>query len=314
MVQWKLQPPQMVQEAAKTGGKNVAIEILMFIAVFLVNFIITFILMVLVGTIAGIAGGISGKTPEQLTAILMGPNVLAVMSLYSTVVAVAVGILFCLWIQKRRPSTLGFVKKDMWKEYGIGLLAGFLMMSAVVGAAVLTGTMKLSLHTVTGSDIAWMLAIFAGFLIQGMSEEILCRGYFMVSLARKKGNIWMAIIVSALAFALLHVLNPGFGLLPFLNLFLFGVFAGVYFVKRGNIWGIGAIHSVWNFAQGNLYGVPVSGTNAGASIWTAESSEAAALWNGGSFGVEGGLFVTILLLAATFGMLCTKQKNAAQLG
>ena len=81
--------------------------------------------------------------------------------------------------------------------------------------------------------------------------------------------------------------------------FLFGVLASLYVLRRGNLWGACAIHSMWNFAQGNLFGAAVSGNRSGPSLLRAEAiaSGSASLWNGGAFGPEGGLAVTLVLLA-----------------
>ena len=53
-----------------------------------------------------------------------------------------------------------------------------------------------------------------------------------------------------------------------------------------SIWGISAIHTTWNFAQGNIFGIKVSGINAQVSLFSFKSSEAGKIINGGSFGLE----------------------------
>ena len=70
-----------------------------------------------------------------------------------------------------------------------------------------------------------------------------------------------------------------------MNLTLFGVFASVYFIKRGNIWGIGAIHSIWNFAQGHFYGIKVSGMDSSCSLLNSVFVDGKDLINGGNFGI-----------------------------
>ena len=86
--------------------------------------------------------------------------------------------------------------------------------------------------------------------------------------------------------------------LAFLNTALFGVFISLYMLRTDNIWGACAIHSIWNFAQGNLFGCLVSGMNVNSSLLISESDLARAVTNGGEFGPEGGLAVTIVLLIA----------------
>lgn len=64
-----------------------------------------------------------------------------------------------------------------------------------------------------------------------------------------------------------------------------------------SIWGIGALHSAWNFTQDHIYGSEVSGAATTVSIFKMESPQEKALINGGSFGPEGGMVVTIIMLA-----------------
>jgi membrane protease YdiL (CAAX protease family) len=294
---WKLKKADMVQEAAQTGGKNVILEILIFIGVFVGATILQYIPVLIIG--------FSG---------LVTYDGLMMFYLYSTVVMTIAAMLFCKLIQKRKMRTLGFKKPGMWKEYGIGLAVGLVMMAGIVLVGVLTGALTLTFNpeAATAAGISSLAFLFVGFILQGMSEEVLCRGYFLVSLARKKGNMWMAVIVNALAFAALHLGNAGIAPLAFVNLILFGIFASVYFVKRGNIWGIAAIHSIWNFAQRNIFGVLVSGNDFGTTLFTSEINESMTLINGGEFGLEGGILVTIVMVIGTIAMLMTKQKDVAE--
>lgn len=318
---FQFKKPDMVAEAAKTGGKNVFVEILMFLGVFLVAQILVAIPInivttpMLLGSEEYMAAALAmdyEKVAEITTEIVMTDKVL-ITNLFSTVLMIITAMLFCKWIQKRKMTTLGYKKPGMWKEYGIGMLVGFGMMAGIVLISALTGALKLQFNSemATGSSLALLAAVFVGFLIQGMSEEVLCRGYFLVSLARKDGKVWMGIIVSSVAFGALHLGNAGLSVLALINLVLFGIFAGVYFVKRGNIWGVAAIHSIWNFAQGNIFGILVSGNDFGVTVFESTINEKMPLINGGAFGLEGGIVTTIVLVVATVVMLQTKQKDIA---
>ena len=79
---------------------------------------------------------------------------------------------------------MGFVKKNALKQYFIGLFIGFLMFSICVGICVVTGTLKYD-GIVIGGNVAFVILFFFGFLFQGMNEEVMLRGYFMVSLSNK---------------------------------------------------------------------------------------------------------------------------------
>lgn len=318
---FQFKKPDMVAEAAKTGGKNIFVEILMFLGVFFVAQILVAIPLNIVTTpmllgseeyMAAVLAMDYEKIAEITTEIIMTDKVL-LTNLFSTALMTITAMLFCKWIQKRKMTTLGFKKPGMWKEYGIGMLVGFGLMAGIVLIGALTGALKLQFNSdiTAGSSLALLAAVFVGFLIQGMSEEVLCRGYFLVSLARKDGKVWMGIIVSSIAFGALHLGNAGVSVLALINLVLFGIFAGVYFIKRGNIWGAAAIHSIWNFAQGNIFGVLVSGNDFGVTVFESTINENMTLINGGAFGLEGGILTTIVLVVATVIVLQTKQKDIA---
>lgn len=150
--------------------------------------------------------------------------------------------------------------------------------------------------TIAPKEINWIfiiLSLFA-YMIQGFSEELLCRGYLMNTISSKKGPL-AGILLNSLFFGALHLLNPGVTILSFANITLVGIFFSLIFYKTNNLWIVGAIHSIWNFFQGPIFGVQVSGLNIFSSVFKSIPIEGKELINGGSFGFEGGLAVTIVL-------------------
>ena len=318
----RFKTPDMVKEAAEKGGKNILIEILMSLGVFIVAQLMSILLMIPVEMVvlftdeAYMAAAASGDVQAiaDATMALVNSNVLVVSQLFITVGPIIVAFLFCKLIQKRKLRTLGFKKSAMVKEYLIGLLVGFVMMLVAVIICLMTGAMELNgiSEGFSAATVGMLFIFFLGFMVQGMSEEVLCRGYMLVSTARKKSQIWIAILVRSLLFAALHLANSGISVLAFINLTLFGVFAGVYFVKRGNIWGVAAVHSMWNFAQGNFFGILVSGNRLGSSVFASTADANKTLLNGGDFGLEGGIAVTIVLLVGIVVLGFVKQRDVAE--
>ena len=229
------------------------------------------------------------------------------ISLFLNIFIIVIPILYCTLLERRRLFTLGFTKKGAISEYLSGLLIGFVMFAAAFGIIYLCGgfvSVKLT------SEIPWgmLVVIFVGFIIQGMSEEVMVRGYYMVSLATN-GNIPLAIFASSVIFAALHLFNSGISVMGIINLILFGILAALYFIRRGNIWGIAALHTIWNFAQGNIFGCLVSGTGFGQSVLETEINHSASLINGGDFGPEGGLAVTIVFVVCIVILYFMKNKE-----
>ena len=228
-----------------------------------------------------------------------------VVSLYGTGISTLVTFAYVRFIEKRKLSTMGFRKNGWLKEYAVGMLIGLSMFSLAVGICLVSGALTFAGVT---NRIPWLMigCYFVGFLIQGMSEEVTFRGYFMVSLSRRS-HIALAAALSSIAFGCAHLGNPGVTALPIVNIVLFGAFEALYIMKRGNIWGVCGIHSLWNFVQGNFYGIQVSGLSKMDTVLNMESS-GSALINGGDFGLEGGLAVTAVLVVSIVVLTFTKPK------
>lgn len=319
----QLTKPKAVIDAANAQkGLHWCLEMLIFLAVFIVGTIIESIVVMPImfviifsnedymNTImSGTFTDIYSKSTE-LTTELMSSIPLLLSTLFATILMTVVVLLFCRLLQKRKMNTLGFVKKGWFKEYLVGLAVGFVIFSVAVGICVLTGALEF--HGISASFSPSILLLFAiGFIIQGMSEEVLCRGYFMVSLARRYPLI-AAVLINSIWFMILHAFNPGLSLLAIINLTLFGIFASLYFIRRGNIWGVCAIHTIWNFVQGNLYGISVSGMGDMTSVLQSTSVSGKELINGGAFGLEGGLAVTIVLATGIVILTFYQKKDMIQ--
>lgn len=185
---------------------------------------------------------------------------------------------------------------------------GLVAICMVIGICAYTGCIKMSINP--ACSLSTIVLFFAGFMLQGMSEEILYRGYLMTSIA-EGGHIVTAVMTSSVLFAMLHVLNPNMTILAFINAFLFGIFAALYMIKRGSIWGIAAYHSMWNFAQGNIFGIPVSGQSRLEAIFDTSCLENTLL-NGGEFGVEGGIIVAIITIISIAILLRMRPRTVPE--
>lgn len=211
-------------------------------------------------------------------------------------------------ISGRSLRTYGFVKKNSVKHYLIGLLVGFGMFGAALLICIVTGACDLSLNP-EGFNPFLLLLIFIGFIFQGNEEEVLCRGHILVSVTRRY-SVVMGIIINSLIFGCLHLFNSGLTVLALVNLVLFGLFMSIVFLRTGNIWMVSAIHTMWNFAQGNIFGVLVSGNDFGGTILVTDPNTSMSIVNGGNFGLEGGLAVTIILVVGiVVAYLCKTSKG-----
>ncbi len=243
--------------------------------------------------------------PYVLFLLLKDANVLGdsamdaekLIILFSCALSALVVVLYCRFAEGRSLYSMGFVRKDAWMHYVKGMAVGFVFFSTVYFALVATGSVTFDGLNSTAS-IAMLLLFFFGFVIQGAQEEILTRGYFMMSLSTRLPAI-AAIVISSFTFSVLHIFNGGFDLLAFVNLTLYGIFLAVYMLRTGNIWGACAIHSIWNFSQGNVYGMSVSGMSImETSLFSSSLVEGKELLSGGSFGPEGGVITSAVTIVA----------------
>lgn len=273
----------LVEEARKTGkGNRVWIELLKFLAVLIsANLIMVFV------------GEIIKKV--FFKELVINEDISMLIQLYESVLGIGLVILYCCVIEKRTIMSMGFMKRNIFKQYIKGVCVGALLISVIVLMGVL-----FSIFVFDGSNSNLnkkiILLFLVGFVLQGFYEELVFRGFLMISIIRKN-TIFVAVVSNSLLFGLTHGLNNGFQVLALFNLILFGIFESIYLLKTGNIWGVSAIHSMWNFIQGDIYGFNVSGMAQSQSMFIFKISNCE-IFSGGTFGLEGSLLTTIVLLSA----------------
>jgi len=173
------------------------------------------------------------------------------------------------------------------KELGIGMLLGFALVAAIVGILWMMGY-----YRVVGAG-TWT-AIFAVVANDGAGafvEEILFRGV-VFRISEEKLGTWIALAISALLFALLHLASANATVTSVVVVGLEGgvLLSAAYVLTRRLWFGIG-IHFAWDFAQDYVFGVGrgVEGLVRGQITGPAPLS-------GGSAGIEGSLLTLLLCL------------------
>ena len=269
-----------------------------------------------VGVPAGILAAISyasrgnaGSVPNALD--MLDPSHLFSLSMAMTIFSTIIFVLYCRHVEKRSLRMIGFLRRGALKQYGLGLAVGFAMFAAIFMLNVITGSVIFEINI---RNVNWTFFIlsFLAFVIQGNSEEVLLRGFLMNSLASKKGVIF-GVIVNSAVFAVIHLFNPGISVLAVVNLALFGLLMSLIYYKTDNIWVISGLHTIWNFAQGNIFGVLVSGMDFGDSMIKTTPVDGKSLFHGGDFGFEGGLSVTVILVVGIYLMMLQLKSDADRL-
>ena len=137
------------------------------------------------------------------------------------------------------PLTSG---KHIAKNYGLGLIFGFLMMTATVMVMRLTGQLTFGGFNLSASGMgAFIFNLFMWFP-QGASEELMFRGY-MIPAFNKRYKVAVGVAVSSILFSAFHSLNPGFTPLASINLVLIAVLFALIYLLTGDIWMTSAMHT-----------------------------------------------------------------------
>lgn len=289
----EIKKPAFMKEAENTKSHSIMGEMIIFIVLYVISIFVEAMALVpgllVYGLIHPISAGI-----EQYNSLLQNRSQwVTVYMLFAEIFLIVLYTGYCKLIEKRPLSSMGFTKRNMSSFYakGIGwsavLLGGAYLICILTGACHFEGV---SAQLVPGYVVFYLI----GYMIQGLAEEVICRGYLLVSLSRRN-SVWYSVILSSGVFMAMHMSNEHVTVLAYINLFLCGLLFGLLFVESGSIWMVAALHSGWNFLQGNIFGISVSGTAKASSVFDSSFTDGWSFMNGGDFGLEGGLAVTIVL-------------------
>ncbi|QLG28303.1 CPBP family intramembrane metalloprotease [Halorarum halophilum] len=223
-------------------------------------------------------------------------------------VAVTLAVLLVArFVDRRRLSDLGLRRERGWlADLGFGLVLGVGLQALVAVVGLAAGWYRLA-GVLVGPPIGLLttLALFVGV---GVYEELLIRGYLLTNLGewfgRHAGSIRaaaLALLASSGVFGAAHLANPGSTAVSTLGITFAGVFLGLGYLLTGRLSLPIGVHISWNYAQGSVFGFPVSGLNVESSLLALEPTGPRVV-TGGSFGPEAGLLGTLALcvgIAAT---------------
>ncbi|MDS6114369.1 CPBP family intramembrane glutamic endopeptidase, partial [Streptococcus pneumoniae] len=198
-------------------------------------------------------------------------------------------------VEKRPIRTLGFYRENFLSNLLKGFSLGLALFLLTLLGLVVLGQYRLESIHLNPYSLAFVVFTIPFWILQGTAEEVVARAWLLPQLASRT-NLKLAILISSLFFTLLHMGNSGLTPLSLVNLFLFGVAMALYLLKTDTVWGVAGIHGAWNFAQGNLFGILVSGQPSGTSLMTFLPQGNQDWLSGGSFGIEGSIMTSLVLL------------------
>ena len=186
------------------------------------------------------------------------------------------------------------------KGWGRSLLRGalFVVFLYVVGFGL---SLLLGAVEVVGflfSPISLLVSLLLYFFV-AVTEEVIGRGFILGRMLDGGINKFVALFISAVLFSLMHLFNPNFAFVPFLNIMLAGCFLGASYIYTRNLCFPIALHWFWNWIQGSVLGYKVSGNEFSNENLLILHFPEENLINGGTFGFEGSILCSLLLVLGT---------------
>lgn len=253
--------------------------------------VISFPAVAMVGTGVGMAYqklGLAPNTPEKMFgAVLMA---VAVILTYKAIKR---------WIERAPDRELEWA--GALKELGAGLLVGFVLFSAMTGIVALLGGFEV-LGFRGGMGQIWTYLAIA--IVSGVLEETLFRGILQRHLEAMLGS-WAALAITSALFGLGHIGNEDASWFSSLAIALeAGILLGAAYMLTRRLWLAIGIHAAWNFTQGWVFSVPVSGGEAPLGLLI--TRRVGPDWlTGGDFGLEAS--VVAMVVATLAGVLMLRR-------
>jgi membrane protease YdiL (CAAX protease family) len=227
-------------------------------------------------------------------------------------------------IEKRPNSVYGLGGQRKLSNFFAGLAWGVACLSLLVLTLWRTGLLAIDSRLLFGAEAlrygaTWLVI----FLLVGLLEEYLTRGYVLFTLSRglagiyswlfktrhsKAFGFWTAAIVLSLLFGLGHGNNPGESPIGLLSAGLASLVFCLSLWRTGSLWWAIGFHASWDWAQSFLYGVADSGLMV-QHHFLATHPLGRPLMSGGSTGPEGSVFVLPVLALISLIIIFTLPRS-----
>lgn len=251
----------------------------------------------LVAMLIGVAVFALGVT----ISVLAAQNMPRIPGLSSTVKFDLIAAVVLVILYKSVIRHLGEHPRDDLRTAGalppllIGLGAGFIVFSVVVAIAAAMGVYRI---TGEGDLNGFLSALVAAAIFPAISEEMLFRGVLFRWL-EEFGGSWVALLLTSAFFGAAHLSNPNASWIAAVGIaFEAGVMLGGAYMLTRSLWLPMGIHAAWNFTQGEIYDIPVSGTDVHGVVTARLCCNP--LLTGAGFGLEASIIA--IVVATLFGL------------
>jgi hypothetical protein len=241
---------------------------------------------------------------------------------------VAVSWLCLKFLERMKLSALGFALHGGWfSDVLKGCAMAAMMIALVVLLQVIGGGSRLRFNPVLfreqGNDWAgvWIIVSDVGaalvlLILAGAFEELVFRGYAFQTLLRGAPAI-VPVLLFSIYFGWAHWDNPNRTLFSTANTALAGIWLSIAYLRTRSLWFPTALHFAWNWTMGAFFGIPISGQRIPPHPILVSTSGEPVWLTGGSYGSEGGVAATVVLIIAIVviwrapGLRVSPEMNAA---
>lgn len=252
-----------------------------------------------IGSTLVITAWLGSLFPLRQTGLTDGPLAVLV-GLFVAAVTIAVYSGFVRWIERGTDGDLPFDHSAL-PQLATGLGIGFALFCVAALAVMLLGGLRIEGGSGSLGDLSQMAGIA---VFSGVTEELFFRGVMFRFLERAGGSI-LALVVTAGLFGAAHLVNPDATLVAAVAIVLeAGVMLAAIYMLTRNLWTAIGLHAGWNFTQGYVFSLPVSGGGAPDGLLVTARSGPEWL-TGGAFGLEASL-VTVIVVTL-FGLAVLAQ-------
>jgi membrane protease YdiL (CAAX protease family) len=196
---------------------------------------------------------------------------------------------------------LGEPKRDDLRLEGaarplvLGVLGGLAVFSVIVAVAAALGVYRI---TGEGNSRDLVHALILAAIFPAISEEMIFRG-ILFRWIEQFGGSWAALFVTSVFFGAAHLFNPHASPVAAVGIAVeAGLMLGAAYMLTRSLWLAMGIHGAWNFAQGEIYDIPVSGTRSDGLVQAKLNGPP--LLTGAGFGLEASIIA--MVVATLFGL------------
>ena len=293
-MQQDIAQPEQADTAKERRGKSKARRFFDFPLIALLSGLVSFLAaLITIGLIIFAVAAIAGISDLEAAPVWLSDHLSAILM---TIGAVMVAKFSLRHLGAEPRDDLPFDGRA--RDFFVGLLFAAVLMSLMVGIAALLGVYRIDGWG--GSTSFLMLFLMAGFQA-AFFEEILFRGVIFRFLEEFFGS-WIALLISAVVFGLVHWSNPNGTLLAALAIALeAGILLGAAYMLTRNLWLAIGLHWGWNVVQGYIWDVSVSGIAVDGLVDARPVGDP--LLSGGAFGLEASAIAMVVATATGIWLL-----------